>query len=69
MFLLINIGWLIFREQNPAYLWQFLTSSPVGVSIDEWRIGAYFLAFSAILLIAILLLKSETSTEFIYFQF
>jgi D-alanyl-lipoteichoic acid acyltransferase DltB (MBOAT superfamily) len=109
MFLLINIGWLIFREQNPAYLWQFITSSPIGVNIDEWRIGGYFFAFSAILalplalhcwtdqwctgdehweprqqkwkwvfaqstlagilLIAILLLKSETSTEFIYFQF
>ncbi|MCP4846980.1 MAG: MBOAT family protein [Verrucomicrobiaceae bacterium] len=109
MFLLVNIGWLIFREQNPAYLWQFITSNPFGVSSEEWQIGAYFFVYSAILaiplalhcwtdrwctgdeqwearqqkwkwvvaqstlagilLIAILLLKSKNSTEFIYFQF
>ena len=109
MFVLINIGWLIFREQNPVYLWQFITTNPLGSSLDEWLIGAYFFAFSAILalplalhcwtdrwctgdehwesrqkkwrwftaqsalagilFIAILLLKPETATEFIYFQF
>jgi len=109
MFLLVNLGWLIFREQNPSYLWRYITNSPFGVSSEEWQIGAYFFAYSAILalplaihcwtdqwctgnehwksrqqkwkwviaqsslagilLIAILLLKSENSTEFIYFQF
>jgi alginate O-acetyltransferase complex protein AlgI len=109
MFVLTNIGWLIFREQNPAYLWQYMTSSPFGVSMDEWRLGAYFFVFvaiysiplwlhgwtdrwctgdenwatremkwkwviaqsfvAAVLFVAILLLKTETAGDFIYFQF
>ena len=109
MFLLTNIGWLIFRERNPAYLWQFLSTSPFGTSPAEWRMGAYFFAFTAlhslplwlhawtdtwctgmehwrakekrwawviaqsavaaVLFIAILLLKSDTASDFIYFQF
>ena len=109
MFGLINIGWLIFREQNPVYLWKFITSSPLGISSEEWQTGLYFFAYSlilatplaihcwtdkwctgddhwesrqqnwkwviaqsalaGILLTAIFLLKSENSSEFIYFQF
>ena len=109
MFGLINIGWLIFREQNPVYLWKFISSSPLGISSEEWQTGLYFFAYSlilalplaihcwtdkwctgddhwksrqqdwkwviaqsalaGILLTAIFLLKSENSSEFIYFQF
>ena len=48
MFILTNIGWLIFREGDPAHLWRFMTSSPFGVTIGDWRIGAYFFAFVGI---------------------
>jgi len=109
MFILTNIGWLIFREQNPEYIILYLTSSPFGVSLDDWRMGLYFLVMTAfyslplwlhawtdswctgdenwrkreqkwkwtlvqggvagVLLMAILLLKTETKSDFIYFQF
>ena len=49
MFGLINVGWLIFREQNPVYLWKFITSSPLGISSEEWQTGLYFFAYSLIL--------------------
>lgn len=109
MFALTNVGWLIFREKSPAYLWQYLTSSPFGVNADEWRMGTYFVVYTALLsiplwlhawtdkrltgdenwrpreqqwkwtlaqsvlagimFIAILLLKSDVKSDFIYFQF
>ncbi len=48
MLILTNIGWLLFREQNPAYLWQYLTTNPFGADIWEWRTGLYFFMFSLV---------------------
>jgi hypothetical protein len=41
MFLLINIGWLIFREQNAAALWRDLTLNPMMATRMEWQVAAY----------------------------
>jgi alginate O-acetyltransferase complex protein AlgI len=46
MFVLTNIGWLLFREQNPEYLWKALSASPLGVDPSDWRTGAYFFAYA-----------------------
>ena len=109
MLVFTNIGWLMFREQNPAYLWKFFTSSPFGVSAEDWRLGLYFLAHSALfslplwihaltdrwftgdenwvkresswrwvliqtavgalLFLTILLFRTDSASDFIYFQF
>ncbi|MDA0811216.1 MAG: MBOAT family protein, partial [Verrucomicrobia bacterium] len=41
MFVLTNIGWLIFREQNVASLWRALTLSPADASVLDWKVAAY----------------------------
>ncbi len=48
MLVLTNIGWLFFREQNPAYLWQALCASPFGVDPADWRMGGYFFAYAVL---------------------
>ncbi len=45
---IVNIGWLMFREQNTTRLWQHFQQLPWNASIDDWRIGAFF-AMAAIL--------------------
>ncbi len=47
-FIIVNIGWLMFREQNTARLWQHFQQSPWKTSADDWRIGGFF-AMAAIL--------------------
>lgn len=108
MFVLTNIGWLIFREHDAPQLWRDLTLSPAAVPAGEWRIAAYLNALTALyalplavhalwdvalrerlerrrawprlawpaatlvslaLFLGILLLRSNTTQDFIYFQF
>ena len=40
-FALVLVGWLMFRETDPAFLWRGLTLSPFGQSAFEWRMGTY----------------------------
>ena len=108
MFLLTNLGWLIFREQNIGHLWQALTLRPAATPAGEWQVAGYLAATVGIfalplvlhtvwdvllrervarrnpwpvlawcgatavavgLFTGILLLRSDTSQDFIYFQF
>jgi alginate O-acetyltransferase complex protein AlgI len=41
MFVLTNIGWLIFREQSIASLWRDLTLSPGAAPMLDWKVAAY----------------------------
>ena len=47
-FVLINIGWLMFREQSFPDLMRQLTTSPFHVSADDWRIGSFFVSLMVI---------------------
>jgi D-alanyl-lipoteichoic acid acyltransferase DltB (MBOAT superfamily) len=108
MFLLTNLGWLIFREQNVHHLWRDLTLTPAATPASDWRVAAYLstltalfalplllhafgdvvlrervrhwagwprvawvaaTAASLVLFLGILFLRSDTSQDFIYFQF
>ena len=108
MFVLTNIGWLIFREQNVGRLWQALTLNPTDTPVREWQVAGYLAmtvvlfasplvlhtvwdvllrerlarlglwakvgwwvgtAVSVALFTGILVLRSNTSQDFIYFQF
>jgi hypothetical protein len=112
MFVLTNIGWLLFRETELAAIVRDLTLSPFNVSLLDRQTGAYLfllafgysvplwiqslwvefgareeaaesrelpwpswprLAFQGaacgLALAAILVLRSRTSLDFIYFQF
>jgi alginate O-acetyltransferase complex protein AlgI len=108
MFLLTNIGWLIFREHDVQQLWRGLTLSPADTPAGDWRVAAYLSTLTALftlpivlhmiwdillrerlersriwprvawpvattvslaLFVGILLLRSDTSQDFIYFQF
>ncbi|MEI9897204.1 MAG: MBOAT family O-acyltransferase [Chthoniobacter sp.] len=106
MFVLTNIGWLIFRERNLAQLAHDLALSPLTASAMDWRVAAFLgtltLFYSVplwihtlwdlklrhvfaaresavalwvspvvatLLFTCILLLRSDTSADFIYFQF
>jgi alginate O-acetyltransferase complex protein AlgI len=40
-FALVLVGWLMFRETDPAFLWRGLTLSPFAESRLEWQMGAY----------------------------
>lgn len=42
MFVLINFGWLLFRETDFHYLVSYLSSSPGAATALEWQAGAYF---------------------------
>ncbi|MEM9174580.1 MAG: hypothetical protein AAGC67_05050, partial [Myxococcota bacterium] len=35
-FLLTNLGWLIFRETDGAWLWRLLTLNPANTPADDW---------------------------------
>jgi len=41
MFVLVNVGWLMFRETDTAYLLRDLTLSPSGATLFERQAGAY----------------------------
>ena len=108
MFVLTNIGWLIFREQSVAQIWRDLRASPFTTPQSDWRVAEYLSTLTAIyasplllhavwdtalcerlqhrtgwqrlawtaatavslaLFLGILLLRSDTSQDFIYFQF
>ena len=45
---LVNIGWLMFREQSFPDLVRQMTASPFAAPVDDWRIGGFFLALMAI---------------------
>jgi hypothetical protein len=40
--LLVNIGWLMFREQSMTDLLRLITASPLGVPETDWRVGGFF---------------------------
>ncbi|HSI11776.1 MAG TPA: MBOAT family O-acyltransferase, partial [Chthoniobacter sp.] len=108
MFVLTNIGWLIFREHDVQQLWRDLTLSPSATSASDWRVATYLTTMTAFfaaplvlhavwdlllrermrrwmewpglswtaatatslaLFLGILFLRSDTSQDFIYFQF
>ena len=108
MFVLTNVGWLIFREQNVGRLWHALTRHPAATPAGEWQVAGYLAvtvllfasplvlhtvwdvllrerlarlslwarmdwlvgtAVSVALFTGILVLRSNTSQDFIYFQF
>jgi len=103
MFLLTNIGWLMFREVDINYLIQYLYLNPFESSLNNINASIFLFIFvlmytlplvilpyvnriiqnikidnyatlakyasMLILLISILLLKSDSSGDFIYFQF
>lgn len=46
---LVNIGWLMFREQSFPDLLRQVRASPFGVSADDWRVGGFFAAMMALL--------------------
>ena len=41
MFILTNIGWLIFREQNIEALWRDLTLNPLLATKMDWQVAGY----------------------------
>ncbi len=45
---MMNIGWLMFREQNLHELVREITTSPFSASAKDWRIGGFFVALMAI---------------------
>jgi alginate O-acetyltransferase complex protein AlgI len=110
MFVLTNVGWLIFRETEVSAIFRDLTLSPFGVPDLDRQVGVYLFllallyslplwiqslwveasrawsptdrapalswsrvalqgAACGLALVAILLLRSRTSLDFIYFQF
>ena len=48
MMVLVNIGWLLFREQNLHELLRQLAVSPFSASADDWRIGSFLVVMMAI---------------------
>ena len=40
-FVLVSVGWLMFRETDLAMLWRHLTLSPFGTTLAERQIGIY----------------------------
>jgi D-alanyl-lipoteichoic acid acyltransferase DltB (MBOAT superfamily) len=110
-FVLVNIGWLMFRETNVSMLLHYFTTNPLAASHADWQAGAYLFvsvgfyawplalhyfidqhlagrataqtpeyfggwkwaalqaAAASLLLLAIGLLSSPASSDFIYFQF
>ena len=48
MFVLTNIGWLIFREQNAAALWQDLTLNPFSATRMDWKVAIYLASLAGI---------------------
>jgi alginate O-acetyltransferase complex protein AlgI len=46
MFVLVNVGWLMFRETDTGYLLRDLTLSPAGATTFERQAGAYLFLLS-----------------------
>ena len=55
MFLLTNLGWLIFREQNIGRLWHGLTLSPAATPAGQWQVSGYLAATVGIFSIPLVL--------------
>jgi alginate O-acetyltransferase complex protein AlgI len=105
-FVLIHIGWLLFREGNLQHLAHLATLSPFRVTSEQWQVALYLFlltftysipiwlhaawtefgrplgfmqsprlsllgrcAAAAMLFLGILVMRSTTSSDFIYFQF
>lgn len=47
-FVIMNIGWLMFREQNIHELARQLTASPFAAPAMDWRIAGFFTVLMAI---------------------
>ncbi len=47
-FVVMNIGWLMFREQNLHELIREITASPFAAPAEDWRIGGFFVALMII---------------------
>ena len=43
-FILVHIGWLMFRENSSGHLFRHLTLSPFAADAPQWRMGAFFVA-------------------------
>lgn len=110
-FVLVHIGWLMFREQSLPHLLSHFSKNPFAANAGEWRMGVYFaflsvfyglplylhpmlevwlekfrataspdvwtswkwtaatVGLAAVLYIGLVLLRSPSSSDFIYFQF
>jgi D-alanyl-lipoteichoic acid acyltransferase DltB (MBOAT superfamily) len=53
MFGLTLVGWLMFRESDPAIQWRGLTLSPFGQSAAEWQQGGYLFLLAAVYSLAV----------------
>jgi hypothetical protein len=47
-FVLVTVGWLLFRETDSAYLWTYLTLSPFDSTPLERQMGAYLFVLTAV---------------------
>ena len=45
---LVNIGWLMFREQSFPHLARQMVANPFTAPLDDWRIGGFFVVLMAI---------------------
>ena len=54
-FVIVNIGWLMFREQNSARLLQHFLQSPWHASPSDWRIGGFFAVAATLFSIPLIL--------------
>ncbi len=43
-FILVHIGWLMFRENSVSHLWHHFTLNPFAADATQWRMGAFFVA-------------------------
>ncbi|RYD26913.1 MAG: MBOAT family protein, partial [Verrucomicrobiaceae bacterium] len=109
-FVLVHIGWLMFRESSAVHLFRHLTLNPFAADAVQWRMGLFFiaqtllfafplylhplvdqwlarrpetvdahfpgwrwtlalLALGAVLYTGLILLRSPSTSDFIYFQF
>ena len=46
--ILVNIGWLLFRERSLPDLLRQLTVDPFQAPLDDWRVGGFFVALMGI---------------------
>ncbi len=46
MWILTLFGWILFREQDPDYLWKSFGLNPFAASAEDWSIGAFLGALS-----------------------
>jgi len=47
-FILTTVGWLVFRESDPEWLWHYLTLSPLAATASDWRFAGYLLTHVAL---------------------